>query len=263
MAQGALIQLKGREAMKRVSPLFDGWDETLIWTSLQELKGAVWALEGMEDTSAVAICGDFVFFAGEPNQEIVKAYRRLGRGFGILTPQNEAWDRLIVREFGELAQRRERYAIAKEPDRFDKSRLEALVKAVPEGVTLRRIDGELYRRCLAIDWACDFCSQFTEQEFAAHGLGVVAMKDGEPVGGASSYIYYNGGIEIEVDTREDMRRQGIAAACCAQLILDCLARGLYPSWDAANRASVALAQKLGYHETETYIVYHVREEKDD
>ena len=37
-----------------------------------------------------------------------------------------------------------------------------------------------------------------------------------------------------------------APACGAALVLTCLARGLYPSWDAANRESVALAEKLGY-----------------
>lgn len=42
-----------------------------------------------------------------------------------------------------------------------------------------------------------------------------------------------------------MRRRGVALACCARLILTCLDRGLYPSWDAANLESVALARRLG------------------
>ncbi|WP_184093742.1 GNAT family N-acetyltransferase [Anaerocolumna cellulosilytica] len=28
---------------------------------------------------------------------------------------------------------------------------------------------------------------------------------------------------------------------------ECLKRGIYPSWSAANTASLALAEKLGYH----------------
>ena len=36
------------------------------------------------------------------------------------------------------------------------------------------------------------------------------------------------------------------------MILECLSRGLYPSWDAQNLQSVALAEKLGYHYSHTY-----------
>ena len=82
--------------------------------------------------------------------------------------------------------------------------------------------------------------------------------DGERViGGASSYSYYTHGIEIEVDVLPDYRRRGIAAACCAKLILTCLDRNLYPSWDAQNKWSVALAEKLGYHYSHDYVVYEV------
>ena len=42
------------------------------------------------------------------------------------------------------------------------------------------------------------------------------------------------------------------------MILECLSRGLYPGWDAANRASVALAESLGYHEGAPYMSYEVR-----
>jgi GNAT superfamily N-acetyltransferase len=72
---------------------------------------------------------------------------------------------------------------------------------------------------------------------------------------ASSYTVYNGGIEIEVDTKPEFRRKGLAAACSARLILECLQRELYPSWDAHDLRSVALAEKLGYHADDPYTVY--------
>ncbi len=93
--------------------------------------------------------------------------------------------------------------------------------------------------------------------FKKYGLGVIIEKDGQPVSGASSYSGYNGGIEIEIDTREDYRRRGLAYICGAKLILECLKRGWYPSWDAHNRGSVALAEKLGYHFDYEYTVYEI------
>lgn len=52
-------------------------------------------------------------------------------------------------------------------------------------------------------------------------------------------------------------RRGLATACAARLLLACLERGLYPSWDAANPASAALAEKLGYRPAGAYVTYAV------
>ncbi|MCR5466821.1 MAG: GNAT family N-acetyltransferase [Lachnospiraceae bacterium] len=42
------------------------------------------------------------------------------------------------------------------------------------------------------------------------------------------------------------------------LILRCLAEGLYPSWDAQNRISVHLAEKLGYEFDHEYTAYEMK-----
>ena len=101
----------------------------------------------------------------------------------------------------------------------------------------------------------------TEPEAVA-ALGSLDDIAGEVLAGASSYSSYPGGIEIEIDTRKDQRRQGLARACGARLMLECLERGLYPSWDAANKISVHLAETLGYRFREEYIVYQWEKEKE-
>lgn len=55
-----------------------------------------------------------------------------------------------------------------------------------------------------------------------------------------------------IDTKPEYRRKGLATAVGAALILECLQAGLYPSWDAASRISVALAEKLGYTFSHAY-----------
>ena len=95
--------------------------------------------------------------------------------------------------------------------------------------------------------------------FEQLGLGALIIKKdtGEIVAGASSYSTYQDGIEIEIVTREDYRKQGLAYRCASKLILECLKRGLYPSWDARTRISVALAKKLGYVYSHEYVAYEV------
>ena len=107
-------------------------------------------------------------------------------------------------------------------------------------------------------WENDLLSQYMGYDiYKFLGLGVVVLKDGELVAGASSYSTYSEGIEIEIDTREGHRRKGLAYACGAKLILECIKKGLYPSWDAQNTWSVALAEKLGYHFSHKYTAYEI------
>ena len=116
---------------------------------------------------------------------------------------------------------------------------------MPEGYELKMLDAQGYHMCRNNGWANDLVSQYTDYDtYKELGLGVVVLKDGELVAGASSYSTYNEGIEIEIDTRKDHRRKGLAYACGAKLILECLKKGIYPSWDAQNKWSVALAEKV-------------------
>lgn len=251
------------EDREKAAPLFRGWQETMIWSCLQGVMGEIYVDSPESPVSAAAILGDFCFFAGEPDRAFVLCRQALGeRGFRIFVPGNTRWASLIEEGFGVRAKKVVRYAFKKEPDVFDRSRLEDMVGGLPEGYALGKIDEDLFERCRKIEWCRDWVAQY--ENYAAYqkyGLGVVLWKDGEPVSGASSYSGYIGGIEIEIDTREDHRRKGLACICGAKLILECLERGLYPSWDAQNKWSAALAEKLGYRFDHVYTAYEVTEEE--
>ena len=97
----------------------------------------------------------------------------------------------------------------------------------------------------------------TYDRYAEYGLGFCVLNDGNIVSGASSYYFYEKGIELEVDTHPEYRKQGLATACCSRLILSCLQRGLFPSWDAHTTTSLHLALKLGYHFSHAYTAYEL------
>ncbi len=136
--------------------------------------------------------------------------------------------------------------------------LAAFVRQAEREYEITQIDEALYYECKRYRWSEDFVQGYeTYEEFQRKGLGFVALRQGIPLSGAASNSRSRGGIEIEVDTKEGYRRKGLATACAAKLILACLDRGLYPSWDAQNKASVALAEKLGYHFSHAYTAYEV------
>lgn len=254
---GKIVKLKNPEA---AAAIFAGWQETMIYSCLQGVMGEIYADEEEHPASAMAVLADFCFFAGKPIPELAVYILEIYRwDFLIMIPGDDDWAVLIERIYGERAKKVTRYAIKKEEHIWDIDKLRKAVDGLPEGYTLQMIDEKMYHQCWEAEWSRDLVAQF--ENYAAYrqwGLGAVILQGQEIVAGASSYTSYIGGIEIEIDTREDYRRRGLAYVCGAKLILECLSRGWYPSWDAQNLWSVALAEKLGYHFDHAYSAYEIQ-----
>ena len=242
-----------------VSCLYEGWEETMIWSCFQGIMGRIYADNPRAPRSAAAFIGDFVFFAGSPCAELAvfKPPDRTKK-YALLIPRDSAWENMLLDIYGKRAHRIQRYATKKEPDIFDEKKLAQIAVSIPSGFHISLIDEPLYHQCRSASWCSDLVSQFPDYgHFHRLGLGVVVLFRDAVVSGASSYTRYRDGIEIEVDTREDCRRRGLASACAARLILECRKKHLYPSWDAHNQASLSLAQKLGYRYHYTYTAIEV------
>lgn len=249
-----IVPLNEKKQMER---FFRNSGNTFIWSCMQGIMGRIYARNCKEPEAAMAVLGDFTFFDGIPDRELAEFQPEEAKEeFRILVPPNREWERLIETCYGAQAEKIVRYAIKKEPHIFDREKLKKAVEGLPGEYELCSMDEALYRQCGMQEWSRDFTAQFPDYEsFEKLGLGMLVLKDREIVAGASSYSRYKDGIEIEVDTKPEYRRQGLAYACCAGLMLECLERGLYPGWDAHNRESLALAQKLGYHLEGTYTAY--------
>lgn len=237
----------------KAAKLFCGWQETMIYSCLQNIMGKIYVTDMQNPMSAAAFIGDFIFFAGKPDRELVYCKPN---GFMIMVPQNEEWSKLIEKCYPS-AKKVSRYAIKKDT-KFDVKMLQTEIdKLLPE-YELKEINSVIYDKCLESAATSDFVSVFENKEqYLKLGMGMVIIKNGEIVSGASSYTRYDKGIEIEVDTVEQERRKHLATIACSALILKCLQKGLYPSWDAQNMNSVRLAKKLGYELDHEYTAYEV------
>ena len=241
------------EDASKVKELFAGWNETLIFSCFQKIMGKVYVSDLEQPKSAYAFVGCFGFYAGIPDKEMVMDRPD---GFVIMTPQNNEWAKLIE-ECYPLAKKVTRYAIKKDTI-FDQTMLQNEILKLPAGYELKKIDADIYDQCLENPATEDFVSAFESKEkYLQMGRGMVILKNGIIVAGASSYTRYREGIEVEVDTIEPERRKHLATIACSALILNCLEEGLYPSWDAQNMNSVHLAEKLGYEFDHEYAAYEV------
>ena len=250
--------IKKERSREKAALLFADSTDTSILSCLQNVMGKLYVDDRENPNTAMALIRDFCFLAGKEEEEFLLSLKSCcpGKDFFILVPQRREWEAVIEDCLKDKVKKVTRYEIKKEGDIFDRKRLQEVVESLPGEYELKLIDEKLYRQCKEIFWCKDWVAQYESYElYKEYGLGVAILKGEEIVAGASSYSGYKGGIEIEIDTRQDYRRRGLAYVSGAKLILECLKRGWYPSWDAQNQWSAALAEKLGYHYNHTYTAY--------
>lgn len=251
--------VKNIRTNEKVKRFFSEKKDTLVLSCLEGTMGCVYTGHLQSPKTALAILGDFCFPAGEADLEGALFWPGCyGKKFGIIVPPDRKWELCIRQAYGEKAREITRYALKKEKHVWDLDKLALAVKSLPSPYKVQRIDREIYQYAKENTWCQDWVSQFENYEaFRDHGQGVAITLEGIPVAGASSYSYYGEGIEIEIDTYPKYRRKGLAYRAAAALILECERLGLYPSWDAHNKASLSLAQKLGYQLDEPYKAYEI------
>lgn len=244
----------------KAASLFTGWQDSVVWSAVQGVMGKIYVDSVEEPESGAVMLGDFCFLSGKPTEEVALFCPEDCKSEElILVPQNDDWAQMIEKCYGKMVQKTIRYAIKKEPGIFDLEKLREVASSLPREYEMKLIDQELFEICKNTQWSKDLAANYEDySQYERFGLGVAILKEGEVVAGISSYSGYHGGIEIEVVTREDYRRKGLAYIGAARLLLECDKRGLYPNWDAANKMSVGLAEKLGYHFSHEYFVYKVK-----
>ena len=96
-----VYKVKGTEKIAR---LFEGWQETLIWSCIQNVMGSLYVDSTEKPGSAMAVSGDFCFFAGKPDEKLV-AYKPAWcrQNFIIMTARQPEWLALIEKVYKEKA----------------------------------------------------------------------------------------------------------------------------------------------------------------
>ena len=245
---------------KIIAPLFGEWEEVCLWSCLQDCMGVAFADDVKTPNSAQTVIGAFSFLGGTPNDDLIKNIpENYSSDSIIFVPQNEDWEIAIENIYKDRAVRKIRYATKKQKDVFDKAKLQSIVDNLPDEYQIVPIDQEIYNWSKSSPWAKDWCANFADFEsYQKQALGFAIIHADEIVAGVSTYAFFKEGIEIQIDTRENYRRKGLALVCGAKIILECLDRNLYPGWDAQNKGSLAVAKKLGYEFDREYPVYEVK-----
>lgn len=169
---------------------------------------------------------------------------------------NDDWKNVIESTY-KIFEKSKRYSLKKEKDIFNKQKLKQFSENLNDEYEVKTIDEKIYKLIKADDDDPKFMK--ITDDYMNKGIGVCCFKNDEIIGICSSNIIYKDGIEINIRVKEEYRNKGIGTAMASKLILMCLEKNIYPSWDAANLNSLGLAKKLGYNYDSEYNIYKINQ----
>lgn len=249
---------------ERLRPLFAGFGARVHGCAEAVFSGEfgpAWADDVDAPAVALAHIGwsdvGFSFVAGDSRgAEALEAVRMVPAG-SVIVSSDPSWNDAVRETLGHRAEVRTRTATSTPPtSAWDRELLRTMAATLPAGHAIRRVTGSDIDAFADVE--ADLIGNFrTRQAFLERGLGFGVWYNGRCVAGCSSYTLANGKLEIEIDTRPEFRRRGLARAVAAALILHCLDHGIEPCWDAHNPESLALALQLGFVDPEPYPVFEV------
>ncbi len=120
---------------------------------------------------------------------------------------------------------------------------------LPAGYELHEINAENFGGCAGR--ITPLFSWDSREDFLRGGKGFCVTCGGRPAAWAFSAAVSRAEIDIGVETAEEHRRKGLAAAAAAEMIRFSLGEGKHPVWacSAENIGSRRLAEKLGFVKT--------------
>lgn len=259
-----MIKVKDHQR-KDIAHLFEGIWDSMVIAYLQGYQGEAWVNNMPDPDFGFIASGEYSFFGGNAqNGEAKDAIENLFEYIGgaettaIYSPEHLEWRDLMLECHPEKAEEVMRYWILQKDYDFDKEKLRKFADSLPQGYEMKAFDRDLYEQAMSEEWSREFCETFdSAEDYLAKGFGYGAVYDGSLVAATSTMTVYDGGTEIQVATREDFRKKGLALPTAARFILECRERGIRPCWDAANKISLHMARKLGYEYNGEYSTVHI------
>lgn len=253
-----MIYKADHNVREKLVPMFEHMDSTIVLSYLQGHMGDAWVDNLENPTVAQITVGIFVFYAGNPSAEESEELLHNLPEFTLAIVDSDGWKKRIETVYKGSYEKFQRFRFKKDSVDLDRAHIQNLLSALPEEYEIKKIDKEIANAPSFHELSEDFVSQFDSiDDFMERGIGYAILHKGQVVSAATSFSIYDDGIEIEIASHPNHRRKGLAATVASVLILDCLDRGKYPSWDAANAESVELAKKLGYTFKESYDTYFI------
>lgn len=246
-----------KEKYYLVEKLFSDERFHMTKSVFQGIEGEIFVDDLDKISYACVLLKSFCFVNGTCNQEKANVFFEWLPNYARIINPGEEWEKYTKKYYKDICEVYKRYCM-KKVNEFDKDSLISYINDLDNKYIIKKIDLDLYNKIQSIGKK-SFCTNLGMTfEYEKNGIGYVCLENNDIVGVVTSNIIYDKEIEINIKVNPEKRRQGIAKAISAKLILECLKLGCYPNWDAANDNSLNLAKQLGYEMNKPYNVYLIR-----
>ena len=250
-----MIKLNNNQ-MNHIEHLFNDIKFYMGKSVLDGLMGEAYVDDLENPTIAYLLVRQYCFINGDSNSKLIKKVLETLPKTCKTIIANDDWEDVIESTYNDL-EKSKRYSLKKEKNIFNKQKLKEFYENLNGEYRVKTIDEKIYKLIKEDDE--DPKQIKITDDYMNKGIGVCCFRDDEIVGICSSNIIYKDGIEINIRVKDGYKHKGIGTAMASKLILMCLEKGIYPSWDAANLTSLKLAEKLGYNYDSEYTIYKINE----
>lgn len=244
-----LKEITNNNDMKKIIPFFYDIRFFMGKSVLDGTMGTAYVDNITNPNIAFLVVRSYCFFNGKIEKESLKEIiDEKFKEYNLIPSDNLS--KLIEEIYKSNIIKSQRHSIKKDVI-FDTEKLKKMSNSLEDEFELIKINDDLAKRIKEEKFI-----NITDN-YSKNGIGFCCMYNNKIVGVASSNIFYKDGIEVNIKTKEQYQRKGIATAMASKLILECLKQNKKVSWDAANMESVGLAEKLGFKYDSTYNVYRI------
>ena len=230
------------------------------------IKGFVYANSRDPETVLVGTETGIYFVAGKEDNEkfnnfLFELYfqRKSNDLRFTLFSSTASWDSVIQRLFNNNLNQVSRYSYI-----YDHKK-----KAHNKGLTdseysIRRISEEQITSSL--EFNKDYYNEYwgSVSNFTEKGFGYCILHKGKVVSECTSIFSSLQFAEIDIETNEDYRGQGLASIVAKAFINHCLKDEIIPRWDCdiLNKQSIILAEKLGFINPNKYSIFTLTKQQN-
>lgn len=230
-----------------------GWD--VIFNASFDY-GFILADNVEQPNTALSFMSGCVIYGGDASHPSAKDLIRSMEVQPAILSYPKGWAALIMDEYKEKAKLETRYYLPFAA--LNKERLLSVDLSTNNGYRIERINGQFAEKLKdEIGEEYQIYHYSSLKDFAEKGCGFCITKGSEICSAAAAFLRSGNKIQIQVNTKQQYRQQGMAAKTCACMLRYCLENGISADWDAANTISRDLALKLGYTECIPYDVISV------
>ena len=200
-----------------------------------------------------------IFVAGNANSPIAQEIVRSLQPYILFIAYDDNWKTLLKQEWGKKLVTDIRTHL--DHSTLDIQHLKNLKNGLGSKYILKKIDIQDVTQ-IKDNYSIPIRLYFGDiNRLVENGLGFCILHGERVVSLAYTPFPFIDEFEIQVYTEDsqEYRGKGLATVVSAALLEYGLKKGLVPHWDAANKAAVKLALKLGYSKPRTWEAYYRKE----